>query len=253
MADKTKIEWTDASWNPIDGCSKISAGCQFCYASNMAKRFWGDRKFSNVQFHKDRLEQPLKWKKPKRIFVSSMGDLFHENALFSRIVEVFKIIIRSPQHTFILLTKRPNIATEFYRYINQYKKIVTACDGLSLLHFWPPKNIWIGTTCENQKTADERSPILLDVPAAVRFISVEPMLSHIDISPWCNDIDWIICGTESGPKRRPAKTEWIRSLRDQCKNAGIPFFLKQMEVDGKIVKMPELDGKIWSEMPKQKR
>ena len=190
-----------------------------------------------------------------------MGDLFYNTLAYASIIEVFKTIVKSPQHTFVLLTKRPANASKFYKYINHYKKIVTASDGFSLLHFWPPKNVWLGVTAENQKTADERIPILLDIPAAVRFVSVEPMLSDIDLklhsyaqsgnmhSTRRVFLNWIIAGTESGPKRRPAKTEWIRSLKDQCVKAGIPFFLKQREIDGKVVKMPEIDGTVYNQYP----
>ena len=272
--NKTKIPWTDASWNPIDGCNPVSDGCKNCYAAGIAKRFWGDRKFSDVRFHAKRLFQLVKWRKPRRIFVCSMGDLFHKDISDFNIFRVVNAMHNAYQHTFILLTKRPKRMGDYFADFknsfgsNQDKKFYGEDPSRAT------KNIWIGVTCENQKTADERIPILLNIPAAVRFVSVEPMLSSIDLSPWLisdgwtpsysdpdnigchppaeplNALHWVICGTESGPKRRPAKTEWIRSLKDQCVKAGIPFFLKQREIDGKVVKMPLLDGQKWAEMPK---
>ena len=246
--NKTKIEWTDATWNPITGCTPVSEGCKNCYAAGIAKRFWGDRKFSDVQFHIDRLDQPLRWRKPRKVFVCSMSDLFHEQIPEKFVWDVLTVIVDAKKHIFQILTKRPermnDIMNRFYTYAGEQP------------------HVWLGVTAENQKTADERIPILLDIPAAVRFVSVEPMLSDIDLklhsyaqsgnmhSTRRVFLNWIIAGTESGPKRRPAKTEWIRSLKDQCVKAGIPFFLKQREIDGKVVKMPLLDGKKWAEMPK---
>ena len=236
--NKTKIEWCDATWSPISGCTHVSEGCKNCYAAGIAKRFWGDRKFSDVQFHSDRLEIPLKWKKPKRIFICSMADLFHAQVSYADFSKIMFVVADAYWHTFIILTKRPVRMRQYIRVFSD-KWLPTG----------PLKNLWIGCTAENQKAADERIPILVDISAAKRFVSVEPMLAHVDISPWRNDIDWVICGTESGPKRRPAKTEWIRHLRDQCIDFNIPFFLKQREINGKVVKMPELDGVVYKQHP----
>lgn len=278
---KSKIEWTEYSWNPVTGCSPVSEGCQNCYARRMAYRLRGrcgypeDEPF-RVTMHLDRLDQPLKWKKPRMVFVCSMSDLFHENVEPTFIQDTFWVMEKAPQHIFMVLTKRPD---------NMRKLLHVFYSGGHEL----PKNIWLGVTAENQARADERIPILLQIPAAVRFVSVEPMLGPVDLTPWLqpvgwwcpecereidavevtyeethderiggcgqpvigmpSQIDWIICGSESGPRRRPADIKWIRSLRDQCINAGVPFFLKQMEVDGQVVKMPELDGRVWDEFP----
>lgn len=252
---ETRIEWTDAVWNPVTGCTKVSSGCKHCYAEGMAKRFWGgEREFTDVRCHPERLEQPLRWRKPRRVFVNSMSDLFHDDVPFDFIACVFWTVAASPQHTYQVLTKRPARMLEFFRReAQQY--------GAP----WPINNIMLGVSVEDQKTADERIPILLQAPAALRFVSVEPMLGPVDLrrlDPWDDfhtdaldtpdpscKIGWVICGCESGPRARPMRPDWARSLRDQCAEAGVPFFLKQMEIAGKIVKMPELDGHTWDQFP----
>jgi len=248
MADKTKIDWADASWSPVTGCTPVSEGCKNCYAANMAKRFWGDRQFSDVQFHRDRLEIPEKWKKPRRIFVCSISDLFNKDVKDSDINSVFLKMLNCDRHTYIVLTKRPERMQHFIG-------IGTGWRGRM-------ENVIIGVTAENQEQADKRIAILLRIPAAKRLISVEPMLSEIDIeesiyragrfteSAGTAGINWVIAGCESGSKRRPTDIDWIRNLRDQCMGHNIPFFLKQMEINGKVVKMPKLDGKIWNQYPK---
>ncbi|SMC64085.1 DUF5131 family protein [Sporomusa malonica] len=229
---KSKIEWTDKVWNPVTGCSKISPGCDNCYAERMSKRFaetWGlsaDNYF-DVKFHPDRLLDPIKWRKPSKIFVCSMADLFHDKVLFKQIADVFKIMADCPQHTFLLLTKRPDSMKDFFDYVKPVGRD------------WPLPNVWLGVTAENQEQADKRIPILLQIPAAVRFVSVEPMLGPVDLQYYFDDyamnelihrsvtLDWVICGGESGPKARPMHPEWARSLRDQCQSAGVPYFFKQ--------------------------
>ena len=269
MGSKSKIEWTDATWNPVTGCTPISGGCKNCYAKFIANRFWGDRKFSDIQIHKDRLEQPFMWKKPRKVFVCSMGDLFHEKVKDHEINSVFLRMMKYDWHIYILLTKRPERMKDF----------------VSIGTGWRGKmdHVWLGVTAENQEMADKRIPILLKIPASVRFVSVEPMLEPIDLSPWlpkkdcywcpegndCNEchparmkkmdsnpnaIDWVICGAESGTggkPLRPARMKWIENLMRQCVEAGVPFFLKQMEVEGKLVKMPEIDGRVWDQKPNQ--
>jgi protein gp37 len=208
-----------------------------------------------VQFHPDRLAQPLRWKKPRRIFVCSMGDLFHEDLpLFDETEKVFEIISACYKHTFMVLTKRPR----------RMRAAVEHClwDGLPYL-----LNLWLGVTAENQEMADQRIPILLQTPAAVRFVSVEPMLGPVDLKPFFEwtDMDgervkrvphWVICGGETGPGARFMRPEWVKSLRDQCKSAGVPFFFKgwgtskikkstpnYMKIDGKEHKgFPEVNG-----------
>ena len=238
----SKIEWTEKTWNPITGCTKISAGCANCYAERMSHRLAGrfgypaDDPF-RVTFHPDKLEEPLHWKTPRRVFVCSMGDLFHEKVSDEWLAEIWSVMLRCPQHTFQILTKRP-----------------AACRWWIDLHYGrfdvrciePPQNIWLGVTAENQTEADKRIPILLDIPAAVRFVSIEPMLGGIDISPylpcevdsggydpqghsinvWMPGIDWVIVGGETGPGARPMHPDWARSVRDQCQEAGVPFFFK---------------------------
>lgn len=229
----TKIEWCEESWNPITGCTPISEGCRNCYAKRMANRLRGrygypaDDPFK-VTFHSDRLEQPAKWRKPRIIFVCSMGDLFHKKVTDAQIDQIFKMMTHlmsgMAHHTYIILTKRP-------------ERILTG----HVEHFakWP--NIWLGITCENQYAADERIPILLQIPAAVRFVSIEPMLSEInlemalekfqplnpDLSKKPAPVKWVIVGGESGPGARPMHPDWTRSIRDQCQVAGVPFFFKQ--------------------------
>lgn len=231
MADNTKIEWCDSTWNPITGCTPVSEACQHCYAANIAKRFWGDRKFSDIRFHRRRMLQPLNWRKPRLIFVCSMGDLFHESVGANWIDSILEVAESQPRHTFLFLTKRP-----------------------SRMANWKfPDNCWLGVTAENQKRADERIPTLLQIPAAVRFVSIEPMLGDIKLSQgwvdylegWATDAEpdidgspipvqvqthklgWVICGAETGPGARYMQRKWALDLHKQCRNAGVPFFFKK--------------------------
>jgi len=277
MGDNTAIQWTDATWNPVTGCSKISPGCASCYAETMARRLkaMGLARYRDgfaVRCHPEALEEPLRWRKPRRVFVVSMGDLFHDEVPDEFINDVLSMIDRCPQHVFQILTKRPA----------RMRAILTA--GSSK----PRANLWAGVTAEDQQRADERIPLLLETPAAVRFVSVEPMVGPVDLTavripgapspPFQGNamhsyrgfgerIDWVIAGCESGPRRRPADLDWFRSLRDQCVEAGVPFFLKQAEdgcrrcggheavcpmcggEPGPIVKMPALDGRVWDQVP----
>lgn len=236
MGRKSKIEWTDATWNPVTGCTKISEGCKNCYAERIAKRFWGDRKFTDVQCHVDRLDIPGKWRKPRKIFVCSMSDLFHKDVPDEFIEQVFysaSIGLYARHHTYMILTKRPARMMEF---MNGHHECVQ-------------HHIWLGVSVENQEMADERVPILLDTPASVRFVSVEPMLGKVDLAKHLNKLNWVICGCESGRGARGTNIFWADSLREQCARYYVPFFLKQLRSDGKIIKMPELHGKIWDQYP----
>lgn len=229
MADKTGIEWTDATWNPVTGCAKVSAGCKHCYA----ERNWGrlqhlpayaGRAFTDVATHADRLLQPLSWKRPRRIFVNSMSDLFHQDIHDDFIGMVFRTMARAPQHTFQVLTKR---AERMQRLLTHPKMRGFVGDAP-----WPLPNVWIGVSVEDQATADERIPLLLDTPAAVRWISAEPLLAPIDLAEHGlhggpGQLDWVVVGGESGPKARPMHPEWARGLRDQCAAAAVPFLFKQ--------------------------
>lgn len=249
MSAKSKIEWTDATWNPVTGCAKISTGCKNCYAERIANRFW-DHPFSEVRCHPERLKEPEKWKSSKRVFVCSMSDLFHKDVPDEFIEQVFyKMALNARQHTYMILTKRPARMMEF---MNGHHECVQS-------------HVWLGVSTENQEMADERIPLLLQTSAIVRFVSIEPMLERLDISYGLNGcpeqykngewyqtyppIDWVICGAESGPGARPFKIGWARDIKNQCVKAGVPFFFKQARIDGKLVKMPELDGKIWAEYP----
>ncbi len=255
----TKIEWCDEVWNPVTGCTKIRTGCTNCYAEGIAKRFWGNRKFTDVQCHSDRLEQPMHWRKPRKIFVCSMGDLFHEDVPFKFIDDVFSVMIQASHHKFILLTKRPQRMKEYFDSIYTDNE---RYDGFPLCKML--NHIWLGVSVSTQKDADEMIPVLLQIPATVRFVSMEPMLTKINISEdiqgfehgnWHKkrpSLDWVICGCESGQNRRHIDIDRIRNLKNQCVEAGVPFFLKQMEINGKVVKMPELDGKVWNQYPDEK-
>jgi len=261
---KTSIEWTDATWNPVSGCSKVSPGCKHCYAEGIADRFFAKqyppnkdgspRKFTDVRCHEDRLDQPSHWKKPRRVFVNSMSDLFHEDVPMPFIFSVFHEMACTPQHTFQILTKRPERMKLLMEDAEQFRQD----EGLITSHraspwtpqLWPLPNVWLGVSVENQKYADERIPLLLETPAAVRFLSVEPMLEAVDLRGprsmalvpcgenncsnhstlyWTlDDIDWVICGGESGPGARPFNLAWAESLLEQCRATGVPFFMKQM-------------------------
>lgn len=256
---KSKIEWTEYSWNPVTGCTPASEGCQNCYARRMANRLRGrcgypaDDPF-RVTLHPERLEEPLKWKKPRRVFVCSMSDLFHEDVHPYDIMQIFNVMAKAKQHTFLVLTKRPEKMLEFYKRLRPgnvipgpYFSITGIGEGWAGSPPRLPDNIWLGITAENQQRADERIPILLQIPAAVRFVSVEPMLGPVDLSLsdgvdlsmsvgtglkpgksyLINSLDWVICGGETGPGARPMHPDWVRSLVLQCKNAGVPFFFKQ--------------------------
>ena len=210
MAD-TSIEWADKSWNPVTGCS------------------------TDVRCHDDRLKQPISWKKPKRkpgdtrpdsllIFVNSMSDLFHEDVPFEFIDDVFAVMAKCPQHTHLTLTKRPGRMLEYFN--------TSGALWGRVIDPWPLPNVWLGVSVEDQKTADERIPLLLQMPAAVRWVSYEPALGpvQLDLAPARfneRSIDWLVCGGESGHGARPMQLSWARSARDQCVSAGIPFFFKQ--------------------------
>jgi protein gp37 len=262
----TKIEWATESWNIVSGCSKISTGCAHCYAERRAKMLKAKYGYPSddpfrVTFHRDKLDKPLHWKKPRKVFVCSMSDIGHEDILFSWFQEIMFTIRKCPQHTFMMLTKRP---------INLLKRFN---DFYDIGEVWP--NIWIGTTVENSDYL-WRIEKLLEIPAALHFVSIEPMLSGMDISEylkcqscldstvcWCKDsrIKLVICGCESGPKRRECKIKWVRDLKNQCVDAGVPFFLKQLAgqecktgtgdryLTDRVFSMPELDGKVWDQWP----
>jgi protein gp37 len=236
----TKIEWANETWNPIIGCTKVSEGCKNCYAEKMANRLRNIKSTSEtygqvtniegnwngcVHFVDSAIQKPLKWRKPRMIFVCSMGDLFHENVSFEWILEVWFIMEKCPQHTFQILTKRPERMREFLSEwaLNPF--------------FEPLKNVWIGVTAENQEQANKRIPILLEIQSAKRFVSCEPLLSEIDF-PFINELDWVISGPETGPGSRHMKKEWIQNLYEQCKSVNIPFFDKKNTLGKNLNQFP---------------
>ncbi|AWH14464.1 Gp37/Gp68 family protein [Mycobacterium phage TChen] len=235
MSDNTGIEWTDATWNPVTGCTEVSPGCDHCYAKTFAERWRGTpgHYFENgfdVQLRPDKLDQPLRWRKPRKIFVNSMADLFHDQVPDQYIAGVFAVMARAPQHTFQVLTKRHGRMRSL---LNEHDFAARVCGADDIA--WPLPNVWLGVSTEDQKWADVRIPALLDTPAAIRFISAEPLLGAIDLyttptggAPfWGSQLDWVIVGGESGPSARPMHPDWARSLRDQCQAAGVPFLFKQ--------------------------
>lgn len=325
----TKIEWTDATWSPVSGCSKVSPGCAHCYAERVSHRFgftsqpWTpEHAAENVVLHPDRLDQPLRWRKPRRIFVNSMSDLFHDAVPDEFIDRVFATMAicgaqrhtcragercthdeepgcwqngggkENPKHTFQILTKRPDRMRAYLTSADRWSRIqevgndpewsVGWDDPYELIQSmgWPLPNVWLGVSAENQHFADERIPLLLETPAAVRFVSAEPLLGPVNLTNITADteggpeqwnvldkaeaaealvpyapntsVDWVICGGESGPNARPMQLDWARSLRDQCQEAGVPYFLKQMggaRPGGKA----ELDGVEWKQFPEVSR
>ncbi|MBN2296598.1 MAG: phage Gp37/Gp68 family protein [Pirellulales bacterium] len=234
MATNSAIEWTETTWNPVTGCTKISSGCQNCYAERMAKRLkaMGQPNYVNgfkVSLHPRMIEQPLHWKRSRVVFVNSMSDLFHKDIPESFIQNVFDVMHRAHWHRFQVLTKRDD-------------RLVKLAPQLQ----WS-SNIWMGVTVESAKYIDRIDNLRL-VGAAVRFLSLEPLLSampNMDLT----GIDWVIAGGESGPGSRPMLREWVRDIRDQCKKSSTAFFFKQWGGTNKKQAGRTLDGKIYSEMP----
>ena len=257
MSDRSAIEWTQASWNPVTGCSKVSPGCAHCYAETFAERWRGIPGHSyeqgfDLRLWPERLELPLRWRKPRLIFVNSMSDLFHPDVPTSFVAQVWDTMARADWHTFQVLTKRPERMPELLAQLG--------------LQDPPLGNLWIGTSIENRRFVG-RADHLRRTPAAVRFISAEPLLGPL-IAPapyehlaseWpdryrgpsldLDRIDWLIAGGESGPGHRPVQLEWLRDLRDEADLAGTAFFFKQW--GGRTPKAGgrELDGRTWDEMP----
>lgn len=297
MSTNSKIEWTDATWNPIRGCSRVSEGCRNCYAEKVAARFSGSglayeglaamkqvvgpdglvhieaRWTNEIQVMVDKIRDPLRWRKPRRVFVNSMSDLFHEKVSFGTIRAIFNVMDKAKRHTFQILTKRPDRMLEWMR---------------SAPYFLLP-NVWLGVSIEDQASADKRIPLLMQMPAAVRWVSYEPALGAVDFEKvplpdaylrmngitgvaqpksekdtepddyryWTRKgfkLDWVVCGGESGPGARPMHPEWARSARDQCQVAGVPFFFKQWgewcpcaAVDPKCHEQWPENRQVWNE------
>ena len=240
MADRSSIEWTEATWNPVTGCTKVSPGCAHCYAETFAERFRGvpghpyEHGF-DLQPRPERLEQPLDWRQPRLIFVNSMSDLFHKDIPLPFIRKVFKVMRKAHWHTFQILTKRSHRMLELAPHLR-----------------WPD-NVWMGVSVENERWT-ARVDDLRRVPAKVRFLSCEPLLGPFDLD--LKGIRWVIVGGESGARARPIDPQWVRQIRQQCEEAGVPFFFKQWgafnEAGAKVGKGRAgriLDGRLWSAMP----
>ncbi|SRR6266568_2537083 len=251
MTSKTSIEWTStynadgsvtpgATLNTITGCQEVSPGCDHCYARVFSERFRGvpGHPFEHgfdLTFHPERLGLPEHWKKPKRIFVNSMSDLFHKDVPDSHIIDLFKVMAKVDRHVYQILTKRPS------RLVNAglYKLIEQAIGK------WP-EHIWLGVSVESQEYA-WRIATLKRVPAPIRFISAEPLLGPLDLN--LDGVSWLIAGAESGHGARSMDLDWVRSLRDQCQLQQVAFFFKQDARNGKKIPLPALDGKVWNEFP----
>lgn len=279
MSATTGIEWTDATWNPVSGCTRVSSGCDRCYIERTPPFRMAGRRFdgagiggtTGVMLHPDRLSQPFRWRKPRRVFVCSLADLFHDDVPEEYIARVWAVMGLAARHTFQVLTKRPArmrnlLASEGFRTeVEDALKGVVAAYSPERVWFetWPLPNVWCGVTAESQKWANRRIPILLDAPAAVRFVSAEPLIgevwlgdAHLYRPALCPDgcgckypedadrrecacggpcaedrrppdLQWLIAGGESGPRARPMHPQWVRSLRDQCTDAGVSFLYKQ--------------------------
>lgn len=259
MSANTSIQWTDRTWNPIRGCSVVSPGCVNCYAMKFAHRFSGDGKpyagltkqtkagpqwTGVVRVVAEALTEPVRWRKPQRIFVNSMSDLFHDGLSDTQIDLVFAVMAFARQHTFQVLTKRASRMEEYLRRRSRSAQpwkdaarslgLALEFEGHSLVPF-PLPNVWLGVSAENQDTADLRLPYLMHTPAAIRFVSYEPALEAVDFRPWLTVtrerpymLDWIICGGESGPRARQCETGWICSAIEQTKAAGVACFVKQL-------------------------
>lgn len=238
MADRSRIEWTHATWNPVTGCSKVSAGCKHCYAERFAKRLraMGSERYRNgfrVTLHDDLLDLPKRWKTPRLVFVNSMSDLFHELVPIDFIQRVFATMRDCRHHTFQILTKRSRRLRELGPQLE-----------------WS-SNIWIGVSVEDARVL-RRIEDLCHVPAAVRFLSCEPLLGPLDNLP-LEGIHWVIVGGESGPGARPMQPDWVRSIRDQCLSQGVAFFFKQWGGARKDRSGRLLDGRTHDDMPEASR
>lgn len=272
MGDRTGIEWADATWGPVAGCTRVSAGCDNCYAAQLAATRLkytrqhqglavitpsGRAAFNGIiRLLPERLDQPLRWRRPRRIFVNSLSDLFHEGVPDDYIDDVFAVMSAARQHVFQVLTKRPermlaymtstsngakrqmHVQSSLDRLRRSFPKVRPHMPG------WPPPNVWLGVSTEDQAAADERIPLLLLTPAAVRFISAEPLLGPVDLDGYIGEdltlaedesgaylygdgFDWVIVGGESGTQHRPMEPAWAQAIADQCQAAGVPVFMKQ--------------------------
>ena len=237
MSTRSAIEWTEVTWNPVTGCTKISHGCRFCYAERMSKRLlaMGVEKYKegfSPAVHEAALGEPLRWRRPRLVFVNSMSDLFHKRVPAMFIETVFDVMNRASQHTFQVLTKRPGRVVQLGRRLR-----------------WTP-NIWLGTSIESERWLG-RLARLRDTDAHTKFLSLEPLLGPLLGIP-LQEIDWVIVGGESGPGARPMDIDWVRDIRDNCLQNGVPFFFKQWGGVFKKKTGRTLDSRIWEQMPEPK-
>jgi protein gp37 len=285
---KTDIEWTDETWNPVTGCTKVSPGCDNCYAEGIAERFRGSKGFPNgfdVTLRPEKLRTPLSWRTPRRVFVNSMSDLFHDSVPDEFIAKVWATMAQTPQHTYQILTKRHGRMRSLLGSDGQRLLEATTDEETAQAIYdsvYPLPNVWLGVSVEDQQRADLRVPALLKTQAAVRFLSCEPLLGPVDLGrwmqphrpdcqdetgepPWCSCgrdhdgyLDWVIVGGESGGSARPMQGDWARALRDQCAQAGVAFFFKQWGTFGEDGKRSSkhrtgrlLDGQIHDAAPER--
>jgi protein gp37 len=239
MSDHSTIEWTDATWNPVRGCTKISPGCAHCYAETFAERFRGVRGHPyeqgfDLRLVREKLPEPLRWRRPRMVFVNSMSDLFHKDVPDDYIVAVGRVMQLARWHTFQILTKR----SERLRDLLRSKLAFVAKD----------RHVWWGVSVEDRKYGVPRIRHLQEAPVAVRFLSIEPLLEDLGSLDLAG-IDWVIVGGESGPGARPMQPGWVRSIRSHCRRDGVPFFFKQWGGPRKSVAGRELDGRTYDEMP----
>lgn len=283
----TSIEWTDKTWNPVRGCARVSPGCERCYAERVAHRFsgaglpyegltvlgkHGPRWAGSARFVPEMLDAPLRWRKPQRVFVNSMSDLFHADITNEQIAAVFGVMAACPQHTFQILTKRPERMQGWFEW-SARAVLARSTENTLCLHYaqrdcshtglldaqsilmreWPLRNVWLGVSCEDQARADERIPLLLQTPAALRFVSAEPLLGPIRFDGWLDDepspaslLDWVIVGGESGPGARPCEVQWIRNIVHQCAAEGTVCFVKQLGLHAATSEVPT--GGLYSKL-----
>ena len=238
MSDRSAIEWTDSTWNPVTGCTKVSPGCAHCYAESITLRFKRGGPYlpgkATIELHPERLDIPGKWKKHRRVFVNSMSDLFHEEVPFEFVSEIFRSMVHNDQHIYQVLTKRPERMVDYFNWSGE--------------RHWPD-HVWTGVSVENQYWVERRIPLLAKIPAKVRFLSVEPLIKEVDLMQYLEHIQWVIVGGESGNKSRPMKAHWAVRVRDDCLEFGVPFFFKQW--GGRYNKSSgrELEGRTWDQMP----
>ena len=237
MADKSLIEWTESTWNVWYGCTKVSPACARCYIERTPPFRIAGLRFDKgripLVFMPERLEIPLRWRRARTIFVNSLSDTFHEDVPDDYLKRLFAVMLAAEWHTFQVLTKRPRRMLDF---VTRWGEI--------------PRNVWYGVTVENQRMATERTPLLLQTPAAVRWLSVEPILGFLDLSQWLDKLDWVVVGGESGIGHRTLNLDWVRIVRDQCIEAGVPFFFKQVGGIRPTSGGRLLDGRTWDDTPR---